>query len=211
MHDDFFAECGRDNGVKPDVHSLRSLAPLARRRVRDDAIRLPTVMVLGKVLRDGQPFRRDEQQAVAELVTFHLVAGAEPLRATRDFGLLVRVEIARAERPTELVGPLGPAPSERLACGILILGPRTLYPPHRHEAYEVYVPADRGTAMWEMILERASPLGIKPYGLEALASLRIEKGHVAGLELDHRNTLADLGLAKMASRTRVFFWAVAMV
>ena len=26
-----------------------------------------------------------------------------------------------------------------------------------------------------------------------LASLRIEKGHVAGLELDHRNTLDDLG------------------
>ena len=71
-------------------------------------------------------------------------------------------------------------------------------------AYEVYVPADRGTAMWEMILKRAAALGIKPYGLEALASLRIEKGHVAGLELDHRNTLADLGLAKMASRKKAF-------
>jgi glycine cleavage system aminomethyltransferase T len=71
-------------------------------------------------------------------------------------------------------------------------------------AYEVYLPADRGIAMWETILERAAPLGIKPYGLEALASLRIEKGHVAGLELDHRNTLADLGLAKMASRKKAF-------
>ena len=48
---------------------------------------------------------------------------------------------------TELVGPRGPAPSERLACGILILGPRTLYPPHRHEAYEVYVPL-AGVAEW---------------------------------------------------------------
>jgi len=71
-------------------------------------------------------------------------------------------------------------------------------------AYEVYLPADRGIAMWETILERAAPLGIKPYGLEALASLRIEKGHVAGLELDHRNTLADLGLARMASRKKAF-------
>ena len=71
-------------------------------------------------------------------------------------------------------------------------------------AYEVYVPADRGTAMWERLLERGSSLGIKPYGLEALASLRIEKGHVAGLELDHRNTLDDLGLGKLASQKKAF-------
>ncbi len=66
-------------------------------------------------------------------------------------------------------------------------------------AYELYVPADRGIALWERLLARAAPLGLKPYGLEALASLRIEKGHVAGLELDHRNTLDDLGLGKMAA------------
>jgi len=66
-------------------------------------------------------------------------------------------------------------------------------------AYELYAPADRGVALWERLLGRAAPLGLKPYGLEALASLRIEKGHVAGLELDHRNTLDDLGLGKMAA------------
>ena len=71
-------------------------------------------------------------------------------------------------------------------------------------AFEVYVPADRGTAMWERFLERGATLGIQPYGLEALASLRIEKGHVAGLELDHRTTLQDLGLAKLASRKKAF-------
>lgn len=71
-------------------------------------------------------------------------------------------------------------------------------------AYEVYVPADYGTSMWEWILERASGLGIRPYGLEALASLRIEKGHVAGLELDHRTTLDDLGLSKLASQKKPF-------
>jgi sarcosine oxidase subunit alpha len=71
-------------------------------------------------------------------------------------------------------------------------------------AYEVYVPADRGTAMWERFLGSGASLGIKPYGLESLASLRIEKGHVAGLELDHRTTLDDLGLAKMASRKKAF-------
>jgi glycine cleavage system aminomethyltransferase T len=71
-------------------------------------------------------------------------------------------------------------------------------------AYEIYVPADRGTAMWKRLLELGSSSGIKPYGLEALASLRIEKGHVAGLELDHRNTLDDLGLGKLASQKKGF-------
>jgi len=71
-------------------------------------------------------------------------------------------------------------------------------------AFEVYVPADHGVALWEHILSSASPLGIRPCGLEAVASLRIEKGHVAGLELDHRNTLDDLGLGKMASKEKPF-------
>ncbi len=71
-------------------------------------------------------------------------------------------------------------------------------------AYELYVPASYGVALWEQLLARAAPLGLKPYGLEALASLRIEKGHVAGLELDHRNTLDDLGLGRMAARDKAY-------
>jgi sarcosine oxidase subunit alpha len=69
-------------------------------------------------------------------------------------------------------------------------------------AYEVYVPADLGTALWQHMLGAAAPLGIRPYGLEALASLRIEKGHVAGQELDHRTTLDDLGLGRMAGKDK---------
>jgi methylglutamate dehydrogenase subunit C len=71
-------------------------------------------------------------------------------------------------------------------------------------AYEVHCPANFAIALWEHILSAASSLDIKPYGLEALASLRIEKGHVAGLELDHRNTLDDLGLGRMAAREKPF-------
>jgi methylglutamate dehydrogenase subunit C len=71
-------------------------------------------------------------------------------------------------------------------------------------AYEVHCPANFAISLWEHILHFAAPLGIKPYGLEALASLRIEKGHVAGLELDHRNTLDDLGLGRMAAKEKAF-------
>ena len=71
-------------------------------------------------------------------------------------------------------------------------------------AYEVHCPANYAISLWERIMHAAVPLDIKPYGLEALASLRIEKGHVAGLELDHRNTLDDLGLGKMAAKEKPF-------
>ena len=71
-------------------------------------------------------------------------------------------------------------------------------------AYEVYTPADYGIALWEHIMLAAKPLDIRPYGLEALASLRIEKGHVAGADIDQRNTLYDLGLGKMARKNAQF-------
>ncbi len=50
---------------------------------------------------------------------------------------------------TELVGPTGPAPSQRLACGLLLLGPAMTYPLHHHEAEEIYVPLS-GTADWKL-------------------------------------------------------------
>lgn len=71
-------------------------------------------------------------------------------------------------------------------------------------AFELYVPAAYGAALWNRVLTCAASLDIRPYGLEALASLRIEKGYIAGLELDHRNTLDDLGLARMAGKHKSF-------
>lgn len=71
-------------------------------------------------------------------------------------------------------------------------------------AFEVYTPAGHGVDVWQHVLSRARSLDIRPYGLEALASLRIEKGYIAGLELDHRNTLDDLGLSRMAAANKDF-------
>jgi sarcosine oxidase subunit alpha len=64
-------------------------------------------------------------------------------------------------------------------------------------AYEINVPADYGTALWQALLEAGRPYQIVPYGTEAMAVLRIEKGHVAGMELDGRTTPDDLGLGRM--------------
>ncbi len=71
-------------------------------------------------------------------------------------------------------------------------------------AYEIHCPANYTQGLWQHVIRAGSSFGMKPYGLEALASLRIEKGHVAGLELDHRNSLDDLGLGKMASTKKKF-------
>ena len=49
-----------------------------------------------------------------------------------------------------------------------------------------------------------SNLGVIPYGLEAMSVMRIEKGHVAGGELNGQTTAADLGLGKMVSTKKDF-------
>jgi sarcosine oxidase subunit alpha len=71
-------------------------------------------------------------------------------------------------------------------------------------AYEVYVPADHGAALWRALLAGAKSRGGGAYGLEALGALRVEKGHVGGPELDGRATLDDLGLGRMASTRKPF-------
>jgi len=71
-------------------------------------------------------------------------------------------------------------------------------------AYEVNVPWGYGEAMWDAIWEAGQEHGLIPYGTEALSVLRIEKGHVAGNELDGRTTAADMGLGRMMSTKKAF-------
>jgi sarcosine oxidase subunit alpha len=71
-------------------------------------------------------------------------------------------------------------------------------------AYEVYCGADYAHALWDGMLQAGKPLGVVPYGLEALGTLRIEKGHVTGAEIDGRTTVHDLGLQKMFSMKKDF-------
>ncbi|TIX17826.1 MAG: sarcosine oxidase subunit alpha, partial [Mesorhizobium sp.] len=67
-------------------------------------------------------------------------------------------------------------------------------------AYEIYTGASVGKEMWCRLIEAGTPFGQKPYGVEALGALRVEKGHVAGPEIDGRTTLDDLGLSRMAGK-----------
>jgi len=77
-------------------------------------------------------------------------------------------------------------------------------------AYEVYCGAGHGTHVWEALLEAGEPLGVVPYGLEALGTLRIEKGHVTGAEIDGRVTARDLYLDWMLSKKKPFIGSMLM-
>jgi sarcosine oxidase subunit alpha len=72
-------------------------------------------------------------------------------------------------------------------------------------AFEVYTPTHHGARIWEHLLEAGRPWNLRAYGLEALGSLRIEKGHVVGSEMDGRTTLDDMGMGKMASKLKPFW------
>ena len=71
-------------------------------------------------------------------------------------------------------------------------------------AYEIGVPAGHGAAAWQEIYDAGQDMEIIAYGVEALGALRVEKGHVAGPEMDGRTTLDDIGLGRMASTKKQF-------
>ena len=71
-------------------------------------------------------------------------------------------------------------------------------------AYEINVPADFGEQAWIELLEAGREMGVIPYGTESLGTMRIEKGHVAGSELDGCTTAMDIGLEGMANRSKHF-------
>ena len=75
-------------------------------------------------------------------------------------------------------------------------------------AYELAIGADYGEELWTRLLDCGRPFDITVYGTEAMGVLRIEKGHVAGNELDGRTTPADLGLGKLVRKDGGFIGAV---
>ena len=91
-----------------------------------------------------EPLAAPETRALVR----ELVAAAETLEwrqtySEADFG----PEFLERYGWTELVGLRGPIPSEKVACGFLMLGPETEYPAHAHEAEEIYLPL-AGEALW---------------------------------------------------------------
>ena len=71
-------------------------------------------------------------------------------------------------------------------------------------AFEMNVMSDYGEEMWNEIISQGEDFAIQPYGTEALSTLRIEMGHVAGSEIDGRTIAYDLSLEGMLSQKKDF-------
>ncbi|WP_075289442.1 sarcosine oxidase subunit alpha family protein [Pararhizobium arenae] len=72
-------------------------------------------------------------------------------------------------------------------------------------AYELAVPAGYGESVADAIMEAGREDGIQPYGVEALAVLRIEKGHVTHNEINGTVVPGDLGFGRMVSSAKPDF------
>ena len=61
--------------------------------------------------------------------------------------------------------------------------------------FELYIPADEATVMWDFLLEAGADFGLQPYGRLAMFTLGLEKGYPAhGVDMDESRTPFHIGL-----------------
>ena len=73
-------------------------------------------------------------------------------------------------------------------------------------SYEIAVPANKGRAFWEMLMEAGAEFGAMPYGTECLHIMRAEKGFIMiGDETDGTVIPQDLGLSWAISKKKEDF------
>ncbi len=62
-------------------------------------------------------------------------------------------------------------------------------------SYEVHFPSEYGESMWNYLLERGKPYGLRPFGVEPQRILRLEKGHlIPGLDTDALSNPYEAGV-----------------
>jgi sarcosine oxidase subunit alpha len=62
-------------------------------------------------------------------------------------------------------------------------------------SYELHHPVDRSVELWRALEEAGADLGLYPHGLDALFTLRLEKGHfIVGMDSEYDSTPRRLGL-----------------
>ena len=62
--------------------------------------------------------------------------------------------------------------------------------------FELHVPTDQAAGLYDLLMDEGAALGMRPVGLAAMASLRLEKGYRdMGVDIDNTDTPLDAGLA----------------
>ena len=60
--------------------------------------------------------------------------------------------------------------------------------------YEIHVPADYGTHLWDALMDAGRDLGLRPFGVEAQRVLRLEKQHaIVGQDTDALSNPVEAG------------------
>jgi len=70
-------------------------------------------------------------------------------------------------------------------------------------SYELNCPSSQAAFLWNRLLEDGKPLGLRPFGFEALNICRLEKGHaVPGLDTDGNTSLFEASFGWLLDRTK---------
>jgi len=73
-------------------------------------------------------------------------------------------------------------------------------------AYEIHVPQLFGEALWDALMKAGQEQGIKPFGIEAMRILRLEKGHVIiGQDTDAMTSPMEIQMTWAIARKKPFF------
>jgi sarcosine oxidase, subunit alpha len=72
--------------------------------------------------------------------------------------------------------------------------------------YEIHVPADEATLVWNALMSAGAISGLQPFGVEAQRILRLEKGHIiVGQDTDGITNPFEAGLGRMLRMEKPFF------
>jgi quercetin dioxygenase-like cupin family protein len=131
----FLADWPTDSELRRE--SARPLAPA----VPSSVPALPVLRWLPRIAADGASFGRPLVSALCRTA---------PSLAWRQSYTRDEVDATFLENYgwSELLRPAEKRTSAQISCGVVVLGPGTLYPHHCHEAEEIYVPLS-GTAAWQ--------------------------------------------------------------
>lgn len=72
--------------------------------------------------------------------------------------------------------------------------------------YELHCPASCGEALWELLMAAGKEYGIRPFGVEAQRTLRLEKGHIiVGQDTDNLTHPGEAAMDWAIGRKKPFF------
>jgi sarcosine oxidase subunit alpha len=71
--------------------------------------------------------------------------------------------------------------------------------------YELHCPSSYGEALWDILIEAGRAYGIRPFGVEAQRTLRLEKGHIiVGQDSDNLTHPTEAGMGWAVQRRKPF-------